>query len=44
MFIPFALAIGLVLHWRPRLLPYFMIIHWLIDLPVAWMVLSLSLP
>lgn len=44
MFIPFALAIGLVLHWRPRLLPYFMIIHWLIDLPVAWMVLSMSLP
>ncbi len=32
MFLPFALVIGLVLKLRPSLLPYYMIVHALIDL------------
>jgi hypothetical protein len=43
MFLPFALMIGIVLRWRPRLLPYLMIGHWLIDLMTAWMLISVSL-
>jgi hypothetical protein len=43
MFLPFALMIGIVLRWRPRLLPYLMISHWLIDLAATWMVISVSL-
>lgn len=31
MFLPFALFIGLVLKFRPRLLPYFVIVHALMD-------------
>ena len=31
MFLPSALFLGLVLKWRPRLLPYLMIGHFLID-------------
>ena len=43
MFLPFALYIGAVLNWRPRLLPYFMVVHGLMDaslflflLPIAY--------
>jgi hypothetical protein len=43
MFLPFALMIGIVLRWRPRLLPYLMIGHWLIDLMTALMVVSVSM-
>ncbi len=43
MFLPFALYVGVVLLWRPRLLPYFMIGHILIDLQVAWLVFDLSM-
>ena len=32
MFLPFALYLGIVIHWRPRLLPYLLIGHFLIDL------------
>jgi hypothetical protein len=32
MFLPFALLVGLVLRWRPRLLPYLALIHALMDL------------
>jgi hypothetical protein len=42
MFVPFALVLGISLRWRPRLLPYFMIIHALLDLQAALMVYSIS--
>lgn len=42
MFLPFALLLGWTMHWRPRLLPYFMIIHALIDFPVTLMVWQAS--
>lgn len=35
MFMPFAFGVGIVLHWRPRLLPYLVIIHILMDLSLA---------
>jgi len=31
MFLPFAIATGMILRWRPRLLPYLMVGHGLID-------------
>ena len=43
MFVPFALMVALIMKWRPRLLPYLVIIHGLLDLSAAWMVLSASL-
>ncbi len=43
MFLPFALAIGLALNWRPRLLPYFMIGHALIDLSTVIILMSMSI-
>ncbi len=42
MFIPFALLLGFVLRWRPRLLPYLMAVHALIDLSAASMVWQVS--
>jgi hypothetical protein len=35
MFMPFAFLVGIVLHWRPRLLPYLVIVHVLMDLLLA---------
>ena len=32
MFMPFAFVVGAALKWRPRLFPYFAILHGLIDL------------
>jgi hypothetical protein len=32
MYLPFALYVGLLIKWRPRLLPYLAIGHGLIDL------------
>jgi len=43
MFLPFALLLGLVLHFRPRLMPYIMIIHAIMDFATAYMVLSVSM-
>lgn len=40
MFLPFAFFAGIVLHWRPRLLPYLAIVHVLMDLSFATMLLS----
>jgi hypothetical protein len=40
MFIPFAFFAGIVLHWRPRLLPYMAVVHVLMDLSFAMMLLS----
>lgn len=42
MFLPFALVMGVAIHWRPRLLPYFMAGHFLIDLSSAYFFLALS--
>lgn len=38
MFLPFALYIALIVRWRPRLLPYLMVGHGLIDMMTAMMV------
>lgn len=38
MFVPFALFTGIVLYIRPRLLPYFMVIHGLMDLQLVFMI------
>lgn len=38
MFLPFALFCGIALRWRPRLLPYFMVIHGLMDLQIVFMI------
>lgn len=35
MFIPFAFALGIVLRSRPRLLPYLMVLHALLDISVV---------
>jgi hypothetical protein len=40
MFIPFALFAGILLHWRPRLLPYMAIVHGLMDLLFVTMLLG----
>lgn len=42
MFLPFALFLAIVLRWRPRLLPYLVVIHALLDLNAAWMVFAAS--
>ncbi len=42
MFVPFALFVGAVIHWRPRMLPWLMGAHALIDFSVAWMVYAAS--
>jgi hypothetical protein len=40
MFIPFAFFVAIVLHWRPRFLPYMVIVHVLMDMSFAAMLLS----
>jgi membrane protease YdiL (CAAX protease family) len=40
MYIPFAFFTGIVLHWRPRLLPYMAILHVLMDFSFAMMLIS----
>lgn len=40
MFLPFALFVGIILHWRPRLMPYFVMIHVVMDLSFAIMLLG----
>ena len=40
MFIPFAILLGIVLRWRPRLLPYLAIIHILMDMGTAAMLFT----
>ena len=42
MFLPFAFLVGLVLHWRPRLLPYLAAVHVLMDLSFAAMLLGVA--
>jgi hypothetical protein len=43
MFLPFALVVGLMLSWRPRLLPYLVIFHGLLDLATVWFVFAASM-
>jgi hypothetical protein len=40
MYLPFALATGAIIHWRPRLMPYLVLIHILMDLSFATMLLE----
>jgi hypothetical protein len=42
MFLPFALFVGFALRRRPRLLPYMMVVHALLDVSAAWLVWSAS--
>jgi hypothetical protein len=42
MFLPFAILVGLVLRWRPQLLPYLVVVHGLLDLATALMIPSLA--
>lgn len=42
MFIPFAFLVGITLLWRPRLLPYLVVVHILMDLAFAIMFLNLA--
>ncbi len=42
MFVPFAFLAGIVLRWRPRLLPYMAVIHALMDLFFATMLLGVA--
>lgn len=43
-FLPFALFLGLLVNWRPRLLPYLMVFHALMDISVMAYVVIRSLP
>jgi membrane protease YdiL (CAAX protease family) len=40
MYIPFAFLIGIIFYWRPRILPYFIIIHVLMNMSFAIMFLD----
>lgn len=42
MFLPFAFLAGIVLRWRPRLLPYMAIIHVVMDMLFAAMLLNVA--
>lgn len=42
MFIPFAFLAGIVLRWRPSLLPYMAVIHVLMDAAFAMMLLTVA--
>ncbi len=43
-FLPFALFLGLLIDWRPRLLPYLMVVHALMDISLMAYVVIRSLP
>jgi hypothetical protein len=42
MFIPFAFMVGIVMRWRPRMLPYLALIHVLMDAAFAAMLLGVA--
>ena len=42
MFLPFAFLVGIILNWRPRMLPYLAIIHVLMDMAFALMLLNVA--
>ncbi len=43
MFLPFAVLVGIILAWRPRLLPYLMIVHFVLDAATMWFVVAVSM-
>jgi hypothetical protein len=42
MYLPFAILVGAILHWRPRLLPYLVVVHILMDLSFTTMLLNVA--
>ena len=42
MFLPFAFLVGMVVYWRPRLLPYLALVHALMDMSFAMMLLGVA--
>ena len=42
MFLPFALLVGIIMRWRPRLLPYLAIIHVLMDVSSAALLFTVA--
>jgi hypothetical protein len=42
MFLPFAFLVGVIMHWRPRMLPYLAVIHVLMDMAFAVMLLNVA--
>ncbi len=42
MFLPFAFLVAIVFHWRPRLLPYFIVVHVLMNLATIITFLSVA--
>jgi hypothetical protein len=42
MFMPFSLFVGLLLRWRPRLLPYVVIVHGVMDLATVLTIPTIS--
>ena len=42
MFLPFAFMVGILLHWRPSLMPYLVVVHILIDTASAAMLLGVA--
>jgi membrane protease YdiL (CAAX protease family) len=42
MFIPFAFLIGIAFHWRPRLLPYFVVVHIIMNMATISMFLNVA--
>jgi len=44
MYIPLGIWLAFLLSWRPRLMPYFVLMHILIDLSAVWFTLAASLP
>lgn len=42
MFVPFAFLVGIALMWRPRLMPYMVVVHILMDMAFAAMFLSVA--
>jgi hypothetical protein len=42
MFMPFAFLIGFAFHWRPRLLPYFVVVHIIMNMATISMFLNVA--
>jgi hypothetical protein len=42
MMLPFAIFAAALLRWRPRLLPYMMVVHGLLDLTLPLMLLGVK--
>lgn len=42
MFLPFAFLVGALLTWRPRLMPYVVVVHLLMDMAFAAMLLNVA--